>query len=239
MVERLPGFVPLKRNRGVFSLFVVVIVAFVLVEREPAVRAAINAKLDRVRWFLSRVLHHRTERHNGTSADIQRQDVDGRIGRDGFAASEGFAGPEIHPTCAGRKINRPARCVRRRDRAHQKRRAKHIFVGNGEHIFVLRKIHHQRAHRACSWSLRNFPRNGIIVGQHPVTQLVEGDQIGLRFRQPVPDFGRGPGPVDAQDRAERAPLKPARQQFIVIGRLCIDPADGRSRRCPSSNKANQ
>lgn len=67
----------------------------------------------------------------------------------------------------------------------------------------------------------NFPGDGIIIRQHPVTQLVEGDQIGLRRGQPVPDFGRSRVSMDSQDRAERAPLKPAGEQFVVIRRSVL------------------
>src|ERR1017187_536610 len=47
------GIVPRNRNRGVFSFFVIVSIALILVERELAVRAAINAQLGGIGWFLA------------------------------------------------------------------------------------------------------------------------------------------------------------------------------------------
>src|ERR1039458_838866 len=50
------GVIPRDRNRGEFSLFIIVSVVFVIVERELPVGTAIDAQFNRISWFLAGIL---------------------------------------------------------------------------------------------------------------------------------------------------------------------------------------
>src|SRR5208283_1425514 len=94
--------IPVKRDRRVDALLVVVVVVLVLIQREATVGAGVNAQLNRIGRLLVGVLKERTHRNNGPGPDHQRDLVDGGIGGNAAAAGERLSGPEIDPRIPGR-----------------------------------------------------------------------------------------------------------------------------------------
>ena len=80
--------IPVEWNGRVDSFFVIVIIVFIFIEREVAVRPAINPKFNRVGRFLRGPLFVRPERKNRSGAHIERQTVQGRDGDDRVATFE-------------------------------------------------------------------------------------------------------------------------------------------------------
>src|ERR1700690_1325133 len=100
------GVVPVERDGRVDAFLVVVVVVLVLVQREGAVGAGIDAQLDRIGWLLGGILKERTHRNDGAGAHHERDLVHGRIDGYALAAGERFSGPEIDPRIAGWEIQR-------------------------------------------------------------------------------------------------------------------------------------
>jgi len=87
--------------------FIIVIVVFVFVQREAAIRAGIDAQFDGVGRFFGGVLDEWAHGNDGAGPDQQRDFINGRIGVDGLAAGKNFAGPKVQPLSSGGQINRP------------------------------------------------------------------------------------------------------------------------------------
>src|SRR5207248_1412277 len=62
----LPRVVPVKWDRGVHSLLVVIAVVFVFIEREVSIRSAIDAQLDGIFRLFAGPFLVRPHRHDGT-----------------------------------------------------------------------------------------------------------------------------------------------------------------------------
>ena len=61
--------IPVQRNRGKDSFFVILVVIFVFIEREVAIRAAIDTQFDWVGRFLGRPFFVRAQRQDRASAN--------------------------------------------------------------------------------------------------------------------------------------------------------------------------
>src|ERR1035438_4806679 len=102
--ELVARVIPVKVDRGIDTLFVVVIVVLVLVQGEAAVGAGIDAQLDGVGGLFIGVLNEWAHRHDRAGPDHERHLLDGSVGNNCLAAVQLFARPEIEPGSAGGEI---------------------------------------------------------------------------------------------------------------------------------------
>src|SRR5256885_17202458 len=86
------------RDRGECSLFVIVSVALVFVDRERSIGAGVDSQFDRVRGLLRRVLQIGPKRQNRAGANEQRFTIERSIYVERFAATHRYASPEISPS---------------------------------------------------------------------------------------------------------------------------------------------
>src|SRR5271165_2729212 len=84
--KRMRRIAPVKCNRRVLALLVGVGCTVVLVQRELAIGAGIDAQFDRGRWALGGPLQLRPHRDDGASAHVERHGLQRRNGGDDLAA---------------------------------------------------------------------------------------------------------------------------------------------------------
>src|SRR4051794_34779899 len=102
-------------NKRTGPMLIVVIVAFVFIQRKVSVDSGVDAEINRIRLAIRR-FHERAEGNNRTGADVDWNPFQRGFGCDALASICVFASPEIDPAVAGGKINRPLlrplRCYR-------------------------------------------------------------------------------------------------------------------------------
>src|ERR1035437_10898333 len=103
--QRACRVVPLKRDRCVIAFFVAIAVPFILVEREAAVSAGVDAHFNRPFWMLIGIFTLRPERHNGSAADVKRNPIKWSLRHNLLPSLKFLAGPEVVPCGGGRKEN--------------------------------------------------------------------------------------------------------------------------------------
>src|SRR5215470_15092221 len=104
--QRMLCVIPVKRDRGIRSLFVIVAIAFIFVEREISVGTAKDAQLDSIFSLFRGPFFLRPHRNNGTRAHEQRKLIDRSRRFDGVWTLYGTTSPEVIPFRLG-QINAP------------------------------------------------------------------------------------------------------------------------------------
>src|SRR5205823_6143742 len=98
------GLRPCDGDSGVVSGFVVVVVAFVLIEAEAAVGAGVDAEFDGAVRFFSGVLLGWAEGEDRSGADVEWDSIEACGGVDVDAALYLLTGPEVEPCSIGRQV---------------------------------------------------------------------------------------------------------------------------------------
>jgi len=187
------------------TLFVVVVVVLVFVEREFAIRATIDAQLNRIGGLFGRPLGVGSQGNDRSGANIKRQPIERSI-RGNLARVMGWcSAPEVVPLCIGTcicigKIDAAAGGCWLRYRIHQERWAVHKFVPCVLGAHIAAEIHYQRTHGSIA-VVRRLPGQRIGVRQQAIAQAIEVDENLLRVRSVRPEF------VFVGGRACRAPAK--------------------------------
>src|ERR1700674_305151 len=91
------AIVPLQLDGAVFSFLVVVVGAFVFVERECNVATRIDAQINRVRGLFGRELLLWTEGKNRPCRNEERNLIELRADFDASSTGKMLAGPEVEP----------------------------------------------------------------------------------------------------------------------------------------------
>src|SRR5580658_10292692 len=115
--------VPMERDGCMRALLVAVAVVLVLIEREIAIGAGIDAELDRIRWLFGCPLHLWAHGDDGAGTDKEWKLVEWSVGLYALTALLLLASPEVVPGGL-RKIDGAGGCAFDIDRAQQDRRAK-------------------------------------------------------------------------------------------------------------------
>ena len=211
--------------------------AIIVVPGEAAVRAGINAQRNRLFYDLACMLTHRPHGHNSSSPYIERHGFKIHFAREGSISGRARTAPEIPPVARG-QIHLARASVLLMNRRNQEALAPQILVVDEHGFRIAGPTQAQRPHQRHAGFMRTH-QGRIVVGQKLVAQVeilaadhlnvcpmqvsltrprsnpITGHLLRTRVaRVPSPRQPQFPGAaVPAEQGAERAPLKPAQEEF--------------------------
>src|SRR5579859_5879619 len=113
------GLLPVDRDKCECTVFIVILIAFILVKLEGTVLPRVYMQLNRRLRYIIHMLANRAHRQNGSGTHKQRQMVDRRVNLDRLPARKELPGPEVIPTDALWQVYRASlHYIRQRLRSH-------------------------------------------------------------------------------------------------------------------------
>lgn len=142
----------------------------------PAIGAAVDAGLERVRGTLVGVLQRGAQQQNRPAPDVQRNLMNGRGRSDVRPARGRLSHPKVGPQRTGTlkrgKVDMPRHCVGRVNRADQEARPEHELIGDAGHSRVVRKVKVEHALQRGEGAHCCLPVCAVNVWQHTVAEVV-------------------------------------------------------------------
>src|SRR5215470_975034 len=127
--QHLSSVVPMKWDCRVRSIFIVVIVVFIFVEREIAISSSIDAQFNGIWWLLSTPLLLGTHRHDRSRSNEQRNAIQRSRSINTTRPFGASAHPEIEPLGL-REIKTPRLSCWVRHGIHQDGGPEHELISN-------------------------------------------------------------------------------------------------------------